>query len=709
MDFAEVVLNLPVRRGFHYRIPDALRGRVVPGTRVQVPFGPRTQEGTCVRLHERCPLEPAGPIAGVLEGSPAVPDELLELTRWVSERYLSSWGQALACAMPAGIRRAGRRRVWMARALERLGEAPEPVARLREAGGSMKAAALKVPRSRLQRLAREGWLMLEQVEPEVEIPGARLFSEPEPEALTADQRAALDRIEPALDTHRVFLLDGVTASGKTEVYIRAIRRVLERGRQAILLLPEISLTTQMIGRLTSRLGPVALMHSRVGDAARARQWRAAAAGRIPVVLGARSAVFTPLPKPGLIILDEEHDASYKEHDPPRYHAREVAIERARRAGVPVILGSATPSIESMARARRGEAEHLKMPRRVHERPMPAVEIVSRADERGPGLVSDRLRREMERALAGGHQVILYLNRRGYATCIRCRRCGWMMRCARCAVLLTVHQREARAVCHYCLHSVRLPSACADCGTPAPERFGAGTEKVEEEVARLFPKAGLLRMDTDAMKGRHALEEALRRFRDGEANILIGTKMVAKGLHFPNVTLVGVISADTAFHLLDFRCAETTFQELTHVMGRSGRGEHPGRVLIQTFHPTHYSVTTAAARDYDAFYERELAERRDLGYPPHGELVRLLFEGADAAAVDRLARVFTEALARQAGLAVLGPVPAPVARLRGRVRVHSLVKAADGAAARRAIGELMERVPLRGGVELAVDVDPYESA
>jgi primosomal protein N' (replication factor Y) len=276
------------------------------------------------------------------------------------------------------------------------------------------------------------------------------------------------------------------------------------------------------------------------------------------------------------------------------------------------------------------------------------------------------------------------------------------------VLLAVHRAAGRAACHYCLKDVPLPRRCADCGAPAPQEFGAGTEKVQEEAARLFPGMGIVRMDTDAMKGRAAVPEALRRFRDGEARILVGTKMVGKGLHFPNVTLVGVVSADTAFHLPDFRCAEQTYQELTHVMGRPGRGEHPGEVVVQTYHPKHYSVVCAAGHDAGGFYEREFAERRALGYPPFGELVRLLFEGRDEAAVERLAGRFTAELRKAGGMEVLGPQPAPVARLRGRRRMHALVKASDGAAARRAIADLLEKVPLRGGVDLTVDVDPYES-
>lgn len=697
MDLAEVVLNLPVRRCFHYEIPEALRGRVVPGARVTVPFGPRTEEGTCVRLLRNA--SSVGEIGGVVEAVPAVPDELMELTRWMSERSLCSWGQALAAAAPPGIHKRARppRPVRYARLVV---DGDDPVrAAIRDAGGIRRCAGLD--RTALRRLEREGAVAIEAIEPDVELPEARLFHEEEPERLTPDQAAALAAIEPALGAHRVFLLAGVTASGKTEVYIRAIRAVHARGGQAIVLMPEISLTAQMIGRLQSRLGRVALMHSRVGPSARARQWRAAAAGDVPLVLGARSAVFTPMPRLGLIVIDEEHDSSYKD---PVYHARDAAIERARRAGVPVILGSATPSIESMYRARAGEYTLLRMPTRIGGRAMPAVEVI---DRRESGLISPRLRAEAERAIAAGRQVILYLNRRGYATSVRCRRCSALLRCARCEIVLAYHRSTRRMLCHVCLKDAPLPPKCPECGQGPLQQFGAGTERIEEELERIFPGVGIVRMDTDSTHTRGAYREALRRFGGGEAKILVGTKMIGKGLHFPNVTLVGVVSADTAFHLPDFRAAETTFQELTHVTGRPGRGEHPGRVIIQTYHAGHYSVRCAATHDYEGFYERELAGRRALGYPPFAELARLLFEGTDAGGVQRLSRRFCGELRRVAGVEVVGPQPAPRMKLRGRHRIHALVKSADGAAMRRAIAELLDHVLIRGGAQLTVDVDPYD--
>lgn len=697
MEFAEVVLNLPVRRAFPYEIPSALRGHVVPGARVTVPFGRRTEEGTCVRLLRSAAS--VGEIGALVETVPAVPDALMELARWMSERYLCSWGQALAVAAPPGIHKRARapRPVKYARLVV---DGDDPVrAAIRDAGGIRRCAGLD--RAALRRLEREGAVAIESIEPDVEIPEARLFREEEPASLTPDQSAALEAILPSLGTHRVFLLDGVTASGKTEVYIRAIRAVHARGGQAIVLMPEISLTAQMIGRLQSRLGRAALMHSRVGASARARQWRAAAAGDAPLVLGARSAVFTPMPRLGLIVVDEEHDGSYKD---PVYHARDAAIERARRAGVPVILGSATPSIESMYRARRGDYARLRMPTRIGGRAMPAVEVV---DRRESGLISPRLRAAAERELAAGRQIILYLNRRGYATSVRCRRCQSLLRCGRCEIVQAYHRSTRGMLCHYCLQQTPLPSKCPECGQAALKQFGAGTERIEEELARMFPDVGIVRMDTDSTHTRAAFREALRRFGGGEARILVGTKMIAKGLHFPNVTLVGVVSADTAFHLPDFRAAEKTFQDLTHVTGRPGRGEHPGRVVIQTYHAGHYSVRCAATHDYEGFYKQELENRRALGYPPFSELVRLLFEGTDAAGVQRLSRKFCGDLRRVAGLEVLGPQPAPRVKLRGRHRIHALVKSTDGAAMRAAIAERLDRVPMRGGVQLTVDVDPYE--
>jgi primosomal protein N' (replication factor Y) len=507
----------------------------------------------------------------------------------------------------------------------------------------------------------------------------------------------------------------VTGSGKTEVYLRALGAALEAGRQGMVLVPEIALTPQTAARFEQRLGRhgVAVLHSHLTDGERAEAWREVRAGRIGIVIGARSALFAPLERLGCIVVDEEHEGTFKQENVPRYHAREVALERARAAGAVLILGSATPSLESTHAASTGRFTRLLLPERVRGAELPPVEVVSMQDENREtqryNYLSRALERELRRTLDRSEQAILFLNRRGYATVITCLRCGNTERCSQCDITLTSHRNRDVLTCHYCGLEKPLPTQCSACGAPGVKLWGLGTERVENQVKGLFPQARVARMDSDTMTHRAAYVETLSAFRAGQLDVLIGTQMIAKGLDFPNVTLVGIVLADTALHMPDFRSRERTFQLLEQVAGRAGRGEKGGRVLVQTYLPQDPAVRAAAEHDYDGFAEAELRERRAYGYPPFTRLARVLVRGKDPGKTQEAAQRAGEILragARGTQIQVLGPSPAPIAMLEGRQRLHLLVKAPDGEALAELLGgPAGQELQKLKGAEAVIDVDP----
>ena len=534
---------------------------------------------------------------------------------------------------------------------------------------------------------------------------------PAPPTLTGEQEAAVASIADAIEGRRPdsFLLYGVTASGKTEVFLRAIERVLALGRQAIVLMPEISLTAQALGIYRARFGDrVAVLHSALSLGERWDEWQRIRTGEAAVVIGARSALFAPTRSLGLIAVDEEHEASYKQEQSPRYHAREVALKRGEMNACPVVLASATPSLESFHAAQNGRHRLLRLPSRIEERPLPRVRVVDmRAASPRPAMLSTALRQGIAQRLRAGEQTILFLNRRGYATFLLCPACGEAVRCPDCRVALTYHRESRQVRCHHCGLAAVAPTTCARCGGHQIRFSGFGTERVERELARIFPHArpGRLDRDTTAAKGAHV--EIVSRFRRAETNILIGTQMVAKGFDFPGVTLVGVISADLALNLPDFRAGERTFQLLTQVSGRSGRGDKEGEVIVQTYRPDHYAIRAAAQQDYDAFYAQEIETRRELRYPPFSHLVSLVVsdeaEQEAAHRADRLAAA-VRAAAGELGVDVLGPAPAPIARLRGRYRWHLLVRGSGGEL-QRVVRQALTSVGAAGAQGVVVDVDP----
>jgi primosomal protein N' (replication factor Y) (superfamily II helicase) len=537
--------------------------------------------------------------------------------------------------------------------------------------------------------------------------------------LNPDQDKALQTIFDAMNSrrHQTILIHGVTGSGKTEVYIQAIQEVIHFGRQAIVLVPEISLTPQTVERFRQRFGAVAVLHSHLSDAERHWHWQRIAEGAVSVIVGARSAVFAPTPNLGLIVLDEEHESSFKQESAPRYHARDVAAARAAAEDVPLVLGSATPSLESWRRTQTGQYTLVSMPRRVLDRPLPSVGTIDlRGQKRGGGLsrgaISRQLFTAMTTALAEGGQVILLLNRRGFSTHIQCTACGFVAQCPHCDIALTHHRTEQIALCHYCDYEVPAPANCPTCGFVGIQYWGLGTQRLEAEVRARFPNVLSLRMDTDAMQAHGSHERALSAFRSGKVRILLGTQMIAKGLDFPNVTLVGVINADTALHLPDFRAAERTFQLVTQVAGRTGRGPKGGRVLVQTFNPDHAAIQAAVRHDYAAFAAGELPIRQMLNYPPFSTMIRLVVRGP----VEPVTAEFSKYVAERVESAlkesetdarVLGPAPCPFARLKGEYRFHIQLQGVDGERVRAAVATATANLEAPPAVRWIVDVDPVE--
>jgi primosomal protein N' (replication factor Y) len=540
----------------------------------------------------------------------------------------------------------------------------------------------------------------------------RISREPVAE-LTGEQEAALGTLvaRASARSYHAALLHGVTGSGKTEIYLRLARAVRDAGRGVLLMVPEIALTPAAAAIFRAAFGAgVAIQHSGLSDGERYDQWQRIRRGEVTVVVGTRSAVFAPLADLGLIVVDEEHDGSYKQEESPRYHGRDVAVVRARSAGALIVLGSATPSLESFHNARAGRYELLTLERRVLDRPMAHVTIVDMRAEfaaEGPGVVlSSRLRDAMTARLERGEQAIVLLNRRGFATVVFCRQCGETMECPNCSVTLTVHKAAGRARCHYCNHSAPLPKVCAKCAGPYLEQLGFGTERIEEEVRALFPHARVGRVDRDTVRRRGAIGALLASFARKELDVLVGTQMIAKGHDFPSVTLVGVISADVGLGLADFRAAERTFQLLTQVAGRAGRGVLAGEAVVQTLYPSHYSIRHACRQDYPAFYEEELKFRRSMRYPPSVAMINVIVKSRSRQGAIEDAGVIAQAL-RIPGLdgwKVLGPAPAPLGRLKGEHRAQIFIKGTQRNAMRKALLTVLEGRPELKRRTI-VDVDP----
>ncbi|HEX9611613.1 MAG TPA: primosomal protein N' [Gemmatimonadales bacterium] len=732
---AEVVLPVPVARAYTYRIPDTLADRVVPGARVVVPLRRRQVVGVATAVDVPAPRVEAKPIAGAPDAQPALSEALLGLGRWLSDYYGAPLGLALrailpgplwSVARPAGPPEEAVRVLVLTERVDSLLErdrvfrrAPKRRAAY-EAVEALGGAAplrhlvdqLRLSPSALDGLVRQGLARVERVtEPRDPFAG---LSSPPPPTLTEDQRRVVAAITATPVTTPV-LLHGVTGSGKTLVYLDVLRGVVASGNGAILLVPEIALTPQTVARVRGVFGDqVAVLHSGLSDGERADAWRALRSGRRRVAVGPRSAVFAPVQGLGAIVVDEEHDSSYKQGSVPRYHARDAAVERARLEGARVILGSATPSLETLDLAARGRVATFALPDRIDARPLPPVEVIDLrhtppVPDAGTIPWTEPLDAAVGAALGRGEQVILLLNRRGFATFVQCPACGDVRVCPDCAIALTVHQTPPALRCHYCGHEAPVPTTCRVCGHATQRLRGLGTQQLEHFVGLRFPRARIARMDLDTTSTKWAHHHILERVARGEVDILLGTQMIAKGLDFPNVTVVGVVDADTGLHFPDFRAAERTFQLVAQVAGRAGRGPRGGRVYVQTRAPDHHAIRAAAAHSVMAFAAAELPLRAPPHppYPPRVGLVRFVVTGLDEAATaglaERVAAWLRRANAeRLAGaLTVLGPAPCPITRLRGRWRWHVLVKAAEA----RVLGRVVRAWRAKAHRNVTVDRDP----
>ncbi|MFS0915704.1 primosomal protein N' [Brevibacillus sp. 179-C 1.1 NHS] len=574
-----------------------------------------------------------------------------------------------------------------------------------------------ITRSPLKSLESKGWIAIEQVEVYRDPYANRRFHEKPKPTFTPVQQAALTPILQSIDsgTYASYLLHGVTGSGKTEVYLEAIERTLEKGREAIFLVPEISLTPQMVERFKGRFGAdVAVLHSALSQGERYDEWRKIIRNQVKVVVGARSAIFAPFRNVGLIVIDEEHESSYKQEETPRYHAREVALWRAKENQGVLVMGSATPALETYALATRGRYELLRMPERVGNRPMPQVHVVDMREElqaENRSMFSRKLHEMIADRLAKEEQMVIFLNRRGFSTFVMCRSCGYTMRCIHCDISLTYHKTNHTARCHYCGYTIGQPSHCPECQSEHIRFFGTGTQKVEAELAKLFPGIRVIRMDVDTTSRKGSHEELLNKFRAGQGDVLLGTQMIAKGLDFPRVTLAGIIAADTSLHLPDFRAAEKTFQLLTQVGGRAGRHELDGDVVIQTYTPEHYSIVHATKHDYPAFYQDEMLQRRRTGYPPYFRLVLITFSHEDVPVVIRGAHTMADYLRQRLAQTtiLLGPVASPIARVKDRFRFQIMLKYRDVPQLSELLAQAtaaFEEWNKQQKVLMTIDVDPY---
>ncbi|MGH7617969.1 MAG: replication restart helicase PriA [Gemmatimonadaceae bacterium] len=745
--FVSVALPLPLFRNFTYRVDDALAPRARVGMRAVVPFRNRREIGVIVEIADAPNGVTPKPVAALPDAEPVVGDALLTLCRWMSDYYVVPLGLAIRTVLPAALGsesvpeppRRTRRVASIGAELPSLVQRDETFARapkqraLYELLESMGGRApvehltekLKVSPSVLQTLAKRG---LATVADEIvsRDPFAwRATPAPAAHAPSGAQRTAIDALSAGAGGD-VFLLHGVTGSGKTLVYIELLRRVvLERGRTAIVLVPEIALTPQTVDRFRAVFGDkIAVLHSALSDGERYDEWLALREGRKQIAVGARSAVFAPLANLGAIVVDEEHEGSYKQGETPRYHAREVAIMRAANEGAVVVLGSATPSLESWVNASSRKYTLLSLPERVGAATLPKVEVI---DRREPGkreggtsgrdagdwlrmVVSEELEAAIQDRLAKNEQTILLLNRRGYAAFIQCAQCGDVATCPNCSISLTYHRAPERLVCHYCQHTEEQRTQCPRCRGVLLRQRGLGTQQVERLLADRFPDARIARMDVDTTSGKWAHTEILDRVGRGEVDILLGTQMIAKGLDFPNVTLVGAVDADVGINLPDFRASERCFQLLSQVAGRAGRGPKGGRVLIQTRVPQHHAVRCAVDHDYRRFVEQELAGRAAPVYPPNVRLANVVFSGTTEAATAQLATAATawlHALLRKRpmpGLSVIGPAPSPVERIKNRWRWHLLIKAEHPRDLTRLGRYFLERFPVPKQAQLRVTLD-----
>lgn len=782
---ARVVVDLALNREFDYLIPDSLRDAVRVGSRVRVPFGRGMRQGYVVALAEQSQFPHLKPLASVVGKGELLTPALIALAEWMAKYYCCPIETAIRAVLPEAVQKegAGFRQELRARLSGRF-DAARDLERLRKkapkqahaltlllAHTELSLAQLaqhKVPAAAVRALEKKGLVITSAARRERDPFAQEVFLPTEPLQLSREQQSVLEKIQrameasenskspipppgetprtdsshsaaPSLHRSHVILLHGVTGSGKTEVYLQAIEQALARGRGAIVLVPEISLTPQMVERFKARFSggrsktAIAVLHSHLSEGERHDEWHKIRDGRARIVIGARSAIFAPVEPLGIIIVDEEHETTYKQEDAPRYNARDVAVMRGAMEKCAVLLGSATPSLESYYNAQHGKYQLAVLPRRLDGRLMPRVKVVDmRMEKRSTHhsrIFSEPLKDAIHRRLEKGEQVILFLNRRGYSTSLICHKCGYVAQCGACSVSLTYHKSGAHLLCHLCGRDKPAPAVCPQCRDPQIRYSGVGTERIEEVMRKLFPKARTERMDSDTMTTKEGYRRVLSDFRTGKINVLVGTQMIAKGLHFPNVTLVGILHADLALHLPDFRAGEHTFSLITQVAGRAGRGDIEGEVIVQTFTPFHEAVKFARNHDYAGFYAHEIEFREQLAYPPATHMTLITLRARN----EQKTKMTAEALAKQLRSAQVpkppsaeasssrnlgtqtlrhldtiridGPAPAPIARIRGHYRYQISLRGPRANELSSFVGEQIAAFKLPDTVHLAVDVDP----
>ncbi|MRX73349.1 primosomal protein N' [Bacillus lacus] len=803
MNFASVIVDVPAKqtdKPFDYEIPAAWKNLIKPGMRVVVPFGPRKVQGFVIDIKEEADYPKTRKIVEVLDLTPSLTPELLEVGHWLTETTLCFKITAFGAMLPAAMKAKYEKEILLVKEefrdslsqdvqpyfinsnsfawseAEKAGILPNlqkeiekgllevyykvsqkgnrkttryikaalNQKQLLEAAEEMPAQARKQKElleffsetedaaftsqelqaaaaasdSTIRSLVKKGFLQEEWVESYRDPYADRRFEQTEPLSLTEEQEGAIKPILQKVEDgqHHVFLMYGVTGSGKTEVYLQSIEAVLQKGKEAIVLVPEIALTPQMVERFKGRFGSlVAVLHSGLSTGEKYDEWRKIQRKEVKLVVGARSAIFAPFENLGMIIIDEEHETSYKQEENPRYHARDAAIFRARKHNCPVVLGSATPTLESFARAKKGNYELLSLQGRVNSRPMPEVSIVDMREELRKGnrtMFSTELLEQLRNRVEKGQQSVLFLNKRGYSSFVMCRDCGYAIQCPHCDISLTYHRSGQQLKCHYCGHEEPMPSVCPECSSEHIRFFGTGTQKVEEELAKVLPEARVIRMDVDTTGRKGAHEKLLSAFGTGEADILLGTQMIAKGLDFPKVTLVGVLAADTMLHLPDFRASEKTFQLLTQVSGRAGRHLLSGEVIIQTYTPEHYSIQLTKQHNYLAFYEQEMQLRKQYAYPPFYYLALVTVSHPDLlGAVSASEKIVSFLQAQlQVSTQILGPAASPIPRINNRYRYQCMIKYKrenNLAAALKAVNERFQQEMQQNGLGISIDLNPYQ--
>jgi len=744
--FADVAVPLPLFQTFTYSVPDSLGNEVHPGCRVLVPFGSRHLVGLVTQVHRESRKGTVKPILETLDRKPLFSFSLLKLGLWVASYYLAPPGEALRVMLPPGLlakkvaldEDQPVQKFWPTKqrlaVVEMTSAKVKLTARQKEVVELLSQNTLPVAvqpflrevgcsPSVLQNLVSKGIIRMEAIE-SYRSPWAQSETSPEVQKhdLNTDQRRIFEKIDQHLSMNRFhsMLIHGVTGSGKTEIYLNAIASTLARGRSALVLVPEIGLTPQISRYFRAWFGEeVAILHSALSGGERFDQWRRIRDGQARVVVGTRSAVFAPLADLGIIIVDEEHDSSYKQEELPRYHARDVALKRGELEQTLVILGSATPQLETFYHSVHGGVpEYQALNSRILERPLPTVHVVDMRVEfqkRGKAVVlSQHLQESIAERLVRKEQVLILLNRRGYASALLCRSCGNTEICENCSLSLTYHHDSNRLLCHYCGYSRSVPKRCRACGNEYIHFLGHGTQKVQEILENLFPKAAIARLDRDTVQRKGSVQRILGAFGSGQTDILIGTQMIAKGHDFPRVTLVGVLTAEQALRMADFRAAERTFQLLTQVAGRAGRGEHPGEVIIQTYYPDHYSLKSACSQNYRLFFEEEIRFRRNFRYPPFTALANLMVQGRPQTKTRRAAEQVADLvlqqrtrLSAQRRMRVLGPAQAPLEKLKGDYRFQILIKSTNRKELHEVLESAMEelsqkRVTVR---KPSIDIDP----